>query len=137
MKTKKNIFNPENIQPGDFVYLKDDPNKEIFKVESVDGTHNNKVLCKEFGCTYYANCFKKVIIKNVRSRRIKELNQILVNRHGISRLTIDTMLTMAYLADSYNSTSSHPYSLGDCILLKLNYITKKQVRRNPFAKLNK
>ena len=32
MKTKKNIFNPENIQPGDFVYLKDDPNKEIFKV---------------------------------------------------------------------------------------------------------
>jgi hypothetical protein len=35
------------------------------------------------------------------------------------------------LDEMYSSSSTHPYLLGDCLLLKRGYLTKRQVRRNP------
>lgn len=39
----------------------------------------------------------------------------------------------AEIADSYNSSTTHTYMLGDCILGKLNQITKKKIRKNKQA----
>lgn len=36
----------------------------------------------------------------------------------------------ALIADGYNGSTTHPYMLGDCILLKLNRIRKSGVRKN-------
>lgn len=36
----------------------------------------------------------------------------------------------ADIADSYNGTSTHRYRLGDCILLKLNAVTRNKPRIN-------
>jgi len=41
------------------------------------------------------------------------------------------MLDAAQLVDEmYSGTTTHKYLLGDCILLKCNLITKRQVRVN-------
>lgn len=36
----------------------------------------------------------------------------------------------AEIADDYNSSSTHPYMLGDCIMAKLNKLPRKP-RKNP------
>ena len=36
----------------------------------------------------------------------------------------------ASIADQYNSSSSHHYRLGDCILGKLNMLKKQKIRKN-------
>lgn len=36
----------------------------------------------------------------------------------------------AEIADTYNSSTTHPYMLGDCILSKLNLLPKKKIRKN-------
>jgi|SRR5581483_624081 len=36
----------------------------------------------------------------------------------------------AEVADIYNSSTTHPYQLGDCIKAKLNLLDKKKVKRN-------
>ena len=36
----------------------------------------------------------------------------------------------AEVADQYNSSTTHPYSLGDCILGKLNQTERKRPRKN-------
>jgi hypothetical protein len=59
----KNVFNPENIQPGDAVILAEDEKKKNPKkmiVQYVGGTYKNKIYCKELGREFYASCFKKV-----------------------------------------------------------------------------
>jgi hypothetical protein len=59
-----NPFNPQNIQAGDKVKLKnprpDDP-KGVLTVSHVGGTHNNKILLEgEWpGHELYAQCFEK------------------------------------------------------------------------------
>ncbi|MGD0485106.1 MAG: hypothetical protein ABSB58_10740 [Gemmatimonadales bacterium] len=40
------------------------------------------------------------------------------------------VMAAADLADGYNGCTTHPWRLGDCILLKLNLITKPMVRKN-------
>ena len=47
------------------------------------------------------------------------------------------VLVAADLAEQYNGATAHPYRLGDCILLKLNLITKPMVRKNPYAARNR
>jgi hypothetical protein len=37
----------------------------------------------------------------------------------------------AELASQYDSSSSHPYKLQDCIMGKLNMLPKRKVRKNP------
>lgn len=39
----------------------------------------------------------------------------------------------AELASSYDTSSTHPYLLQDCIMAKLNMISNKQIRKNPNA----
>ncbi len=36
----------------------------------------------------------------------------------------------ADIARNYNSSSTHPYDLGDCILGKLNQLGKRKIRKN-------
>lgn len=36
----------------------------------------------------------------------------------------------AEIADTYNSSTTHKFMLGDCIMLKLNMLSRKKVRRN-------
>jgi hypothetical protein len=36
----------------------------------------------------------------------------------------------AEVADTYNSCSTHPYMLGDCIKGKLNLLSKRKIRKN-------
>jgi hypothetical protein len=43
----------------------------------------------------------------------------------------------AELANHYNSCTTHPYRLGDCILHKMNMLDKKKVRRNIKLKQSK
>lgn len=135
-KNKKDVFNPENIQPGDYVYLQDDSvdqkHQNIGKVISVEGPYKNKVFCAEVGHQLYAHCLKKV--KNVRPRTVKQLNQRLIANFKSGLTVALVALKSAEIADTYNSTSNYKYSLGDCILLKLNYIDKRHVRKNPFYK---
>ena len=51
-------------------------------------------------------------------------------QQGQSAERIAGLLIAAELADEYNGATSHPWRLGDCILFKLNLITKPMVRRN-------
>jgi hypothetical protein len=54
-----------------------------------------------------------------------------IYRHAIAdRYWVAGVITAADLADDYNGVTAHPYRLGDCILAKLNLITKPMVRRN-------
>jgi len=50
-------------------------------------------------------------------------------RH-VSAAWVAGVIVAAELADEYNGETSHPWRLGDCILFKLNLITKPMVRRN-------
>ena len=63
---KMNVFNPEALKQGDCVQLVseleelgDDAPK--YMVETVGGSHGNKVFCKQIGRELYAQCFKKVV----------------------------------------------------------------------------
>lgn len=40
------------------------------------------------------------------------------------------VIAAAHVAETYDSTSTHPYRLGDCILGKLNVGRRKTPRRN-------
>jgi hypothetical protein len=40
----------------------------------------------------------------------------------------------AELASEYGRSSSHPYLLGDCIMAKLNLLSNKKIRKNPYAR---
>jgi hypothetical protein len=40
----------------------------------------------------------------------------------------------AEIADNYNSSTTHPYRLGDCIQSKLNQLPTKKVKKNKQAK---
>ena len=68
--------------------------------------------------------------KALRSRWRGDLNKEIVSRTGSS--WADGALAAANLAGEYNASSSHPYDLTDCILGKLNLLTKK-VRKNPYG----
>ena len=52
-------FNPEAIQRGDIVALKDKPG-HLMTVACVGGKNRNKVLCVEMGMELYATCFRLV-----------------------------------------------------------------------------
>lgn len=39
----------------------------------------------------------------------------------------------AELASEYDTSSTHPYRLMDCIMAKLNLLSKRQIRKNPNA----
>lgn len=45
------------------------------------------------------------------------------------------VIAAAGVAESYDSTSTHPYRLGDCILAKLN-VAKRAPRRNRHVQRN-
>lgn len=54
----KNVLNKENIKKGDWVKFPELPKEYL--VDSVGGTHGNKVFCREIGHEVYAQCFVKV-----------------------------------------------------------------------------
>ena len=63
-----------------------------------------------------------------KPRALDTLNLALITRH---RQWAQGVLDAAALVDEmYSGCSTHKYLLGDCILLKLNLITKRQVRVN-------
>jgi len=69
------------------------------------------------------------IVRPLRERTRRDIWPLAVKLHGTVR--INALLNAASIASSYNSTSSHPYDLGDCILAKLSVLRFK-VRRNPY-----
>lgn len=44
------------------------------------------------------------------------------------------ILVAAELASEYDSSSSHPYRLRDCILAKLNLLPKSEIKKNKNAR---
>lgn len=64
-RASSNIFNPENIKPGDTVVLLDNIEESgdaapQMKVIFVSGKNKNKIYCREIGYELYATCFKKL-----------------------------------------------------------------------------
>lgn len=63
MKTEQNPFNPEGIEEGDYVRLRE-PNRTgvqgPMKVQTVRGRFNSKLFCMEVGHELNATCFELV-----------------------------------------------------------------------------
>lgn len=76
---------------------------------------------------------KKTMKKDRHSdQEITELAEIRIREMSISELLCfhAGARMAACISNQYNSSTTHPYMLGDCILLKLNMLDKKHVRRN-------
>lgn len=67
----------------------------------------------------------------LRSRRLDELNPVLVKRKP---QWAQGVLDAANMLDSmFSRSSTHPYSLGDCLLSKVNLLASRcRVRKNPY-----
>lgn len=63
-----------------------------------------------------------------KSRKLSDLNQHIVKR--VPNWSAGVLDATQLLDDMYSSSATHKYLLGDCVLLKLNLITKRQVRVN-------
>jgi len=62
-----------------------------------------------------------------KPRTLSDLNpHVRANKKYIEGLLDATQL----IDEMYSSVSTHKYLLGDCVLLKLNLINKRQVRVN-------
>lgn len=67
-------------------------------------------------------------------RTINDINAEAVRRRG--RAWVEGVLAgLNGAGEMYNGSISHPYDLCDCVLLKMNLITKAKVRRNPRCNL--
>jgi len=51
-------------------------------------------------------------------------------RKELKKAKIEGIRMAAEQASSYDSTSSHPYRLEDCILAKFNLLPKNEIRKN-------
>ena len=68
-------------------------------------------------------------MRRIKSREIRMLNQEIVKRRPE---WVQGLLDAASIIDeTYSSSSTHKYLIGDCLLFKFNLLRREQVRNNP------